>query len=200
MAKKKRRHGSLGVESEPNMFESFGPKKPPSRPLTPWERVYGEAEIPGESPVTPPSAPPPPPKEPRPGAFIHRPHPSADASRYFDIRAIWAYVLSEREKPESISRRPGGITREVPVERITDPPDPGDRDSFRTVLLKLAAFFGLPEAEVKYRNEDAAWNQYLDPFITELERQMNLERPPGIPGQLYLTADKQGGFWIAYFE
>ncbi len=83
---------------------------------------------------------------------------------------------------------------------LTEAPNPGDQDYFRTWQLRLAAYFDLPDQEIKYRNPEVAWDEYLGPFISQIEKQINLERPPGMKGNIFIRPDEDGNVWIVYYE
>jgi hypothetical protein len=197
--RKKLRGGRLGVLSEREFFETFGPKPKPPRELTWGETFFGYQ--PGTQPGTPPpQAQASQPVAPGHPAFVRRHPPTVDARHFFDIPGMWAYVFQNQGLPRFRVDRPGGVTVMLPIDQLTDAPDQRDPEFGKTWQVRLASFFGIPDQEIRSRNPEDSWNQYLGPFIEQIEKQINLERPPGMDGGIYIRPDENGGFWTVFYK
>jgi len=184
MPHKKKRRNRMGIE-ERRFFEMFEPKPPP-RNL--WETLFGRpGGPPAAGPGSQPPAPPPPPGRPMP--------PIIDARHWFDIPAVWSYVGQNLGDPrfQVVGREP--VTVMIPLFEVAKP-----NHDVRDTIIGIARYFGIPDAPFRGPDLEGAWHRVLVPVIVELERQINLEKPPALRGSVRFDFTPDGGYFMSYYQ
>ncbi len=157
------------------------PAPQPSREPSMWEAMFGR---PAEAPK--PAAAPAPVS--RPGFVKAR----VDISRVFDIQGLYAYVVAQ--KAATSFRVPPGSVGLIPLVMIARP----TRDAAQ-MIAEVAAFFQIPPTEIQ-RAGAQAWQVLIDPYLREVERALEIQKPKDLPGFFKIDFAEDGSLGLAYYE
>lgn len=129
------------------------------------------------------------PREAHRAAEAPRTEERVNPSNWFDLRRIWAAADAVRRDPRFRKESRAAVVRIA---------GPARNDVERA--KELIAFFGVPPDEVRRYSEQDLWKGLLEPFLQALERAINAERPPELPGRFYFQKGVDGSYWLAYAE
>ena len=176
----------------PGFFAAFGaPPPPPGQTPAPqparepsvWERMFGrpaEAPKPSAAPATARAAIP---------AWVK---PRVDPSQFFDLQGLYAYVAQQKTDPSF--RVPPGSVGNIALLMVARPArDPAQ------MLSEVASYFRIPQAELQ-RHGERAWPNLVEPFLKELERALDMQKPATLPGFFRFDFAQDGSMGLAYYE
>lgn len=114
--------------------------------------------------------------------------PEVDPGEWFDLDAVWNAVQELRQKKQFAKGKAFAILS------ITSPTK--DVDKRREDLMR---FFRISREEADQYGA-RIWEDLFHPFMKELSRAMNREKPKDIPGGVDFQETSDGSIWLAYFE
>jgi hypothetical protein len=108
-------------------------------------------------------------------------------NQVFNFDKMWSHVRSMKKDPK--------FQKEAGVGVIS----PAGMDAWGRVL-RVAEFFGIPERELGRFPREEAWDKFIKPFLSEVERVLNQVKPADLSGRFRFDSSPTGAFGLIYSE